>query len=221
MPNTHIQKRLEGIQAILNGAHQAGTPMSSASKGTERQAFIENFLKEVLPPIFRFGTGEVTDATNNRSGQLDVVVEYPIAPSLPSTAGSPRLYLAESLAAVLEIKSNLASQWSEAEGTATQLASIQRKFGAIMTMGRPPQQRIPLFIVGYTGWATNSTLKDHVDSNPNIDGALIINPGLFYSKFPGGLTANGPWALWGLISSLHQITSSLKAAATDPIQYAR
>ena len=72
--------------------------MSAASKGAERQAFIESFLTNVLPPTFRFGSGDATDAAGHRSGQLDVVVEYPFSPSLPSFGGPgvTRLYLAES-----------------------------------------------------------------------------------------------------------------------------
>ena len=49
-----------------------------------------------LPPIYRFGTGDATDSTGNKSGQLDVVVEYPFSPSLPVVGtGQSRLYLAE------------------------------------------------------------------------------------------------------------------------------
>ena len=116
MPNQVILDRLVGIQGILNGVRKAGTSMSAASKGSERQAFIDQFLKEVLPPIYRFGSGDATDVAGNRSGQLDVVVEYPFAPNLPLGAGSSRLYIAEAIAAVIEVKSDVAGQWDEALG---------------------------------------------------------------------------------------------------------
>lgn len=87
MPNQLVLQRPAGIQNILMGVHRSGAPMSAASKGAERQAFIERFLANVLPPTFRFGSGDATDAVGHHSGQLDVVVEYPFAPSLPSFGG--------------------------------------------------------------------------------------------------------------------------------------
>jgi hypothetical protein len=173
----------------------------------------------VLPPIYRFGTGDATDAHGARSGQLDVVVEYPFAPSLPIVgAGQTRLYLAESAAAVIEVKSNLSGQWNEAVRTANLLAPLRRKFGIAMIFGNPPSQRIPMFVVGYTGWSTMPPLQNHLAGTPHIEGALVINPGLYVSK--SGMLFHGPLALWGLIIDLHRITNSLQSAAPDTTAYA-
>lgn len=220
MPNQYVMQRLAGLQNILMGVRQSGVGLSSATVGQERAAFIDEFLAKVLPPVYRFGTGDATDADGRRSGQLDVVIEYPFAPSLPMVgAGQTRLYLAESAAAVVEVKSNLSNQWDDAVATANALAPLQRTFGATMVMGRgTPTPRIPLFVVGYTGWNTLKTLQSHLASEPNIDGALIIENGLFVSK--SGMTATGPWALWGLISDLHETTNSLQSASTNPLTYA-
>ena len=114
MQNSHVYQRLIGIQNILKGVHQAGVPMSAATKGQERAAFIDQFLSQVLPLPYRFGTGDATDLAGNRSGQLDVVVEYPFSPTLPLGVGPSRLYLAEGVAAVIEVKSDAAGQWNEA-----------------------------------------------------------------------------------------------------------
>jgi hypothetical protein len=137
MANAHVIQRLAGIQHILNGVHAASSSLSAASRGHERQAFIDNFLANVLPPVYRFGTGDATDAAGNRSGQLDVVVEYPFSPTLPSVGGTgtTRLYLAEGIAAVIEVKSNAMSQWKEAVHTASLLAPLKRSFSAAMTFG--------------------------------------------------------------------------------------
>lgn len=111
MTNRYILQRLTGLQSILKGVHQSSVGLSSATMGQERAAFIDEFLAKVLPPIYRFGTGDATDAAGARSGQLDVVVEYPFAPSLPIVgAGQSRLYLAESIAAAIEVKSDLSGQ---------------------------------------------------------------------------------------------------------------
>jgi len=197
--------------------------MSAATSGEERASFIDSFLANVLPPIYRFGSGDCTDAAGSRSGQLDVVVEYPFAPSLPSVAGSPtRLYLAEGVAAVVEVKSNIAVQWQQARETAAKLAPLRRQFGSTMSMGHAPTDEIPLFVAGYTGWKNMSTLQENLARTPNIAGALVIDSGLFACKPEfGGVVASGPWALWGLIATLHVVTSGLQAASTDPGSYAK
>ena len=99
--NQHLQQRLAGIRQMLIGAHRAGASMSSASKGGERESFLDGFLAEMFPPPFRFGTGDATDSSGHRSGQLDVVVELPFLPSIPIPGSANRLYLAEGVGAVL------------------------------------------------------------------------------------------------------------------------
>ena len=219
--NTHILTRLQGIQTILNGVHQASAPLTNNTSGAERQAIIDSFLAAVFPNHYRFGTGDATDRNNKRSGQLDVVIEYPFAPSLPIPGGQTRLYLAESIAAVIEVKSNVAVQWTQATHTATQLAPLTRNFGATMVMGQQATPEIPLFVVGYTGWNQIQTLQTNLATVPNIHGILVINQGLFVSspQFVG-ITATGPWALWGLITCLHQAMSTMKATSFNPLTYA-
>jgi len=222
MPNQHVVRRLAGIQQILMGVHQASSGMSSATTGQERAAFIDQFLSQVFPLPFRFGNGDATDSAGAKSGQLDVVVELPFMPSLPlAGAGNSRLYLAENIAAVVEVKSNIASQWNQAVHTAAQLAPLRRQFGAQMIMGAAPTEDIPLFVAAYTGWNQMETLTAKIQSEKNIDGVLVIDSGLFASspRF-GSVAASGPFALWGLICCLHQATSSIKAASTNPVQYA-
>lgn len=220
MPNQHIIQRLAGIQQILLGVHQASGAMSNATSGAERAAFIDQFLSQAFPSPFRFGTGDATDVAGQRSGQLDVVVEFPFMPSLPLTASS-RLYLAESVAAVVEVKSNASAQWAQATHTATQLAPLRRAFGAQMIMGAPPTPEIPLFVAAYKGWNQLSTVAQKLTATTHIDGILVIDPGIFVSsqRF-GGIQAAGPLALWGLICCLHQATGTLKAASTNPMAYA-
>ena len=80
--NPHIASRLSGIHSVLWSAFEAGSLLSSSSKGYECETFISLFLSEVLPPIYRFGTGEITDSLMNgdpsrRSGQIDIVIEMP------------------------------------------------------------------------------------------------------------------------------------------------
>lgn len=218
MANQHIIERIAGIQKMLMGIHAAGAVMSASSKGQERQQFIDHFLKQALPPIYRFGSGDATDASNHRSGQLDVVIEYPFAPNLPIGAENPtRLYLAEAVAAVVEVKSDVAGQWEEAKRTAEQLAPLQRNFSLSMSMGPPPTTTIPLYVVGYKGWKKIETLREKLVDCPSVRGILVIEDGLFCST--SGLEATGPAGLWALISDLFGRVSSLQSAISNPLAY--
>lgn len=217
MANTHIKARLDGIQQMLMGAHHAGSPLTSPSKGHEREAFINGFLSQVLPPSFRFGSGDAIDQNENRSGQLDIVVEYPFVPSLPIVAGrSPRLYLAEGIVAVIEIKSNVADQWDEVEKTATQLRTVTRNYTYPegLSIGPRAVKEVPLYIVGYAGWKKFETVKQRVDVAKGINGVLVIEDGHFVGRCRYLDHTNKPkllkcdfestsMALWGLITCIH------------------
>jgi hypothetical protein len=227
MPNQHVYDRLVGVQRILDGVHQAGSSMSAATKGQEREAFIDAFLSQSLPPIYRFGTGDATDHAGNRSGQLDVVIEYPFAPSLPLGVGMARLYLAEGVAAVVEVKSDVASQWDEALRTAAQLSPLNRRLHQSVHVqtgicSGTDLARIPLFVVGYTGWKQPQTVRQHLQNSPDVSGVLVIDSGVFESspRF-GGLSATGPWGLWCLIACLYCSVSMLQSAMSDPTLYSR
>jgi hypothetical protein len=174
-----LLRRLAGIQKSLTGLYESGGGMSTASRGKEREQFIELFLSRILPPGYRFGSGDIIDTSGHRSGQLDVVVEFTFLPSLPALTGPTRLYLAEGVAAVVEVKSDLAKQWGEVEATAKALRPLERIFQVpgFRPYG-PTSKNIPLFAVGYTGWRQLETVRKRADQGI-VDGILIIDAGLF------------------------------------------
>jgi hypothetical protein len=214
---------------MLMGAHHAGNSLSSASKGNEREAFINGFLSQVLPSHFRFGSGDATDQKGARSGQLDIVVEYPFVPSLPIVAGrSPRLYLAEGVVAVIEIKSNIASQWKEVEATASQLAVLSRNYDypSGVSFGPRAGEKIPLYAVGYTGWKDFETVKKRLKPENGINGVLVIKQGHFVGRYEFLDHKNKPqlfeyevqstsMALWGLITCIHHAGSMVTSATKN------
>lgn len=219
------------MQRMLMGAHHAGSSLANASKGNEREAFVNAFLSDILPPQFRFGAGDATDQEGNKSGQLDVVIEFPLVPSLPIVAGrSPRLYLAEGIVAVIEVKSDLAKQWDEVLATAKQLRLLNRNYGSGISFGPRAGPKVPLYAVGYTGWKKFSTLEQRVKNCPDVNGALVIEQGHFvgeYEFFDGKNSQTyrytreaSPMALWGLISCIHHAASMVTSTTKDvPRQY--
>jgi hypothetical protein len=218
MPNQHLLDRLEGTRQLLTSVHAASAGSSSATKGTERAEFLHTFLSEALPTIYRFGTGDITDAAGHRSGQIDIAVEYPFAPNLPLQAGHPRLYLAEGVAAAIEVKSNVSAQWQQVLLTASQLAPLRRSMGSGMSVGMPPLPFVPLFAVGYKGWSTIEAVDQNLAAaNEELVAILVIDPGIYVSRF--GVAATGSHALWAFICDLHRVTGSLQSAFPDPFAY--
>jgi len=240
MPNPHLFERLKATQETLLALHRGGAMMSSATKGREREHFIHQFLEQVLPPLHRFGTGDFIDSSGQRSGQVDIVIEHLLLPSLPQVSGSERLYLAESVAAVLEIKSNLSSQWDDVVRTAREIRKLRRPprrdLNPSLPSGQGYPDPIPIFAVGYEGWAKLESLKERLGHENLVNGILVINGGLFVTQYvfphrqPGfdetrefyGMTnAQGPMALWGLICTLQQVTHGLSNNGEWIRDYAR
>jgi hypothetical protein len=116
-------------------------------------------LRNVVPPPFRIGTGQITDATGRLSPQMDIVIEYANTLSFPLLQGnSARLYLAESVCCVIEVKSSLDAQWDDVVTKAHRLATLERSVGAIAVVDDPPRT-IPMFAVGFKGWSELETCK--------------------------------------------------------------
>jgi hypothetical protein len=113
-----LASRLEGIRQALMAHHHGGRGLPNDAIREERQFLIDRYLREVLPPLYRFGSGVIFDAQDRTTGAFDVVMELPFAPSFPMPGGgNQRLYFSESVAAVLEVKSDLHKQWEQAETT--------------------------------------------------------------------------------------------------------
>jgi hypothetical protein len=132
---------------------------------------------------FRTGTGEIIDADDRKSGQCDIVVEYANTLSFPNMyPTSARLYRAESVCAVVEVKSDLRAQWKKVLGLGSKLFKLKRKPGPVLRL-RPPPPRIPLLAVGYTGWQSPSTALEKIaaakEEGTVVRGVLQIEPSFF------------------------------------------
>ena len=67
----------EAVQETLLSLHRGGGADHASTKGREREHFIHKFLEQVLPPLHRFGSGDITDSLGQRSGQVDIVLQTP------------------------------------------------------------------------------------------------------------------------------------------------
>ena len=217
-----LNNRVKAIQEILVNGYNAGKQSSSATKGNEREYFISTVLSSFFPMPYRFGTGDIIDSDGKRTGQLDVVMEYALIPSIPVFgSNSPRLYIGEGVAAVIEVKSNIESQWEEVDATGEKVKELNRDL-THAGYTKPMKSKIPYLAVGFEGWKKSATLLKKVNSS-NIDAALIINSNCFANrkiddvnpKVQEYKTNKTDVALWRFVKFLYTIIGSGSIIAYD------
>ena len=154
----------------------------------------------------------------NCSGQMDVVIENAFLPSLPSGIPSERLYLAEGVATVLEIKSPFPAR-DDIKGIIERLNQLQRRWGNCIFRAEKPPQEIPYYVVSYTGPKSESSGKSFL-TETNAYGLLIIEHQLFAHRGPNGCWARkGPEALWEFVCCFYEHTTNLIFAGAHPRTY--
>lgn len=226
--NEYLRARLEGIRSALLAQHQGGQGLPNATVGTERETFLREFLSKVFPSPFRFTGGAITDSHGQITGQIDIAVEYPFLPSFPMPASGERLLLAESVAAVIEVKSDLVGQWTQVQSTVRAIRPLKRNWkrstslrgGAIMMTGAS-ETSIPVIAVGYRGHTTLDGLKQRMDStlaDERPDAAYVIDSGCFAGL---GCEAYGIGGLYGFCIVLSRLTAAVSAADSDLLAYVK
>lgn len=189
--------------------YEGGFGLPNATSGAERENFVQNFLLEIIPPQIRVGRGVIVDSFGNRSGQLDIILEHPNAMSFPLLGGIERLYPAESVVAIFEVKSNLSSQWSQVQDTIKQIAPLQRmKKGDRYPENSPVYRRIPVYVIAYQGH-TSQGFQDFINNireNPAMiypRGILELHTGNYFGHGRGrvGQKAGG---IAGLLEDISQ-----------------
>jgi hypothetical protein len=225
--NRSLVERLEGIRRVLVEQGRAGRSMSSATKGRERELFVNEFLSKVFPPHFRFGSGDITDGSDARSGQVDLVVELPFFfPSFPIPGGAPRLYLAEGVAAAIEVKSDLSAQWDDVMRTTAAIKVLVPKRVRTLLIGRLLPPTIPVVAVGYAGYTTVDGLAKRMLNTPDgqrPDVALVLDdPAVLVADQHDGesfLTVDGPEALFVFLARMNWYLTKLITAGFSADTY--
>jgi hypothetical protein len=212
-------QRLAAIQRALMAHHGGGEEMSSATAGSEREAFLRSFLDQVFPAHRRFATGDIVDATGNHSGQVDVAIEYGFAPSFPMPSGEQRLFLADAIAMVIEVKSDLSKQWEEIEAKTRDVRALKRKQPCGRHLGAALPVEIPVVAVGYRGHNTLERLNRRMESTEEAsrpDAALVIESGCFVGF---NIKANGPFGLFVLCVCINKALNRVIHASPDLVAY--
>lgn len=224
MAETQLVQRLEGIRRILMAHHAAGSLLPNATKGGERETLLREFLAKVFPSPIRFGSGAVIDQSKRTSGQIDIVAEFPFFPSFPTPGADERLYLAESVSFVIEVKSNLSSQWAQVESSAKNFLPLRRRWkghlefnSGTLNIADPSTSRIPFVAIGYTGFTSIVALKKKLLETPQEhrpDAALILESGA-YVGLPTDSIGVGPEGLFAFCVDAAYFANNVFTATPD------
>ncbi|MCW5518818.1 hypothetical protein J1N09_03145 [Aureitalea sp. L0-47] len=180
--NNLFKNKLENIHNNMLECHRDSQKYSSSIIGDEREIFQTNLLSKILPSNYRFGSGTITDSKGRETGQIDTVIELPFSLSFPVSTGNNRLYLADSVGAAFEIKSDLNKQWHEAIEKIKEIQELNR-----YTIGKDDfalldDLKIPTFIIAYKGFKKLDTIYkklEKVESRYWPNGILVIESGIF------------------------------------------
>jgi hypothetical protein len=197
--------------------------------GAERELVLHRLFGEVLPPLYRFGQGAITDTCGSQTGQLDLVLELPFGLSLPLPAGAQRLYLAESVAAVFEVKSDLSTKWNDVLNSARKVRALKRDLRQVRKWvteeSADPHEalrefdQIGSYAIGFRGFKSSSALQKRLTESPPADrphGALVIESGAFV-----GLTgsADGEEGFFGFIAEVVALVNNFLGIAYPSFEH--
>ena len=137
-------------------------------KGYGREALTGEFLKTHLPDQIEFLTGEIVDVEDNRSGQIDIILQSKNSPKIPLW-GKIHLSFADSVIAAIEVKSNLNTEHLKTSLKASQnVKSLKRQVVLNDGTSKIPIKQIPYIIFAYTGLGTETVLK-HINDFATVN----------------------------------------------------
>lgn len=213
-----LRKKLKRIQANLMSGHDDSAGFASAISGAEREIVYSSLLSSVLPQGHRASSGAIIDSTGLETGQVDLVVEGPRSISFPVASERNRLFIAATVVAAFEIKSDLNAQRMEAIKKVEEIRRLKRfsiKKDDFVMFDR---LQIPTFIVGYKGPTDINTLEKNFISRSALspNGVLSIDTSLFIGRSPGGdwRYAQGPEA--AIFAFLSCLVESLEFYSHPP-----
>jgi hypothetical protein len=231
--STLLDDVLQGIVEAAKSTGQTSSSLSNNTKGSSRENFIRNYLKKIIPDNYRFGSGEVIDSKGNSSGQVDIVIENVLSPSFPlePTEGNERLYIAEGVGAIIEVKSDIKKQWNQVESKIEKISRINRKIDEPIKIKYEPKpfwqqhpEKIPFYLVGFKGPKDIEDGYKLLISSLSIFGILSIDPLFFCSRnsvfinFPE-YGVSGLRALWAFAAELQFILKDFLLATPPFVAY--
>lgn len=218
--NRHLLKRLNSIQQTLVAQHASVESLGEARSGWQSKLFLAEFLTKVFPAPIRFSTGSIVDSAGRVASSVDIVVEQPMSLSFPMSGPSQdRLLMAESVAMVIEVRSDLSRQLADISTRVKSVKRLQRRLRPRVPGAIIPPPTIPVIGVGYTGFENSERLRGRrkaISSDYRPDALLVLDPGLFDGF---GMAAQGAVSLYSLCIAISRMVHKLSAAEPNLVSY--
>ncbi|TBD80695.1 DUF6602 domain-containing protein [Rhizobium ruizarguesonis] len=182
-----FKRKLENIHSNLMEAHRDSEGFSPNIVGAEREAVHKELLSLILPLGHRIGSGMIVDARGNETGQVDTVIEDAFSLSFPVVTDRNRLYLADTVSAAFEIKSDLSKQGDMALEQCSKIRHLQRTIEQDL---HKEFAHIPTFIISFKGPKFTEALEHkylNARSMSHPNGVLILDQEYFLGRVPGRL----------------------------------
>ena len=151
--------------ALLARSRIAANIGHSLHKGTPREDFVKDFLRDHLSESVSIGSGEIIDASskpNEQRNQIDIVIykrDYPKLNFSPTING----FLAESVVATIEIKSTLDREGlRQSIKTAANTKKLKKNLVTSLHTGYQPPS-ILNYVVAYDGPVQMTTVYNWID----------------------------------------------------------
>jgi hypothetical protein len=231
---TFDQLLTDAEEQLWLGFKRAGAKTHRGSRGSSREEAVAKFLAGQLPARFGVTTGEAIDAEERRTGQLDVVIydRNATAPLLAEKSGD--LLPAESLLAVIEVKSRLnkgeMAKCAKAAKAISLLRPYSKKFVAPRKGGRSAddgRHRCQFSVLAFSSdlgrrdWCVKEwkRLKLAVDAASvpadRIDRVLVLDRGMLVPPSATARTrSRGEGDAAGVVSTHDQLSGTRGGAAT-------
>lgn len=220
-----LENSIETLFESLMLGYKQSRKYPSTVIGNERELLIEALLKRALPSNIRYGSGVIMDSRGYRTGQVDIVLECQNSFSLPITSGKQRLYFADTVAAAIEVKSDLNKQKVEAF---VQNHSVKKLFRKKTKEDFIDQNEytVPSYIIAFKG-AKTETIDKWVYQECREKrqffptGILCLEPAYFYAFEPNGdiIKSSGSWAVFAFLCSLSNWADFNKESKFDVKSY--
>lgn len=178
----------------------------SGNKGTSLEKIVIEFLRQYLPKNLGITSGEITDSDGNSTKQMDVIIYDEIKSPLLYDVGDIRVIPIECVYAVIEVKSNIASQ-NDVDDLFEKMASVKKlqktsfypKKGGIIHSVSIYGKDWVIWPVHFFAFAINSmnidTLADKIDQkhkqekagvDKRIDAVCVLEKGIVINKLESG-----------------------------------
>ncbi len=144
---------------LLEYADHIGLAEHGDVKGLAREGVVKEFLKQNLPSVIDYKTGEIIDETDNRSGQIDIVLQSALAPRV-YLFEDMQLSFANATLGIIEVKSTLTTgdmtknnHLKSALDTFAKVKSLKRNQFVSGTFGgvKITHPNTPCFLFAYAG----------------------------------------------------------------------